>query len=440
MKASYYNVLTDNPLGEGYLLYNTLSGALCELTPDEKRTYERVALGDGDHYPLAQQLARQGFVLENPETEAVYLEYQYDLYKYNTEVMELVIATTMDCNNRCVYCYETPRPGYMKPEVQDAVLSFVEEKWDEIRFKKLKISWHGGEPLLRMDVIERLSRMLIDFCDAHGITYIAHVTSNGRQSTAEVAKKLRELRVYSVTTSLDGCAQRHNCRRLSRSGEDTYDTIVANFDNLLAEGITVSASFPLECNNFEDYHTIGNELIKKPGMIVRSSQLRNYNDTFVEEAYRRIDLTTRPDFADQSFQFFMEQDPTAAELEEALAPMHIFCGTPIQNWWAIDELGNVYKCSGELGDESRVIFSLMDAPEERTVNWELLSMYMSFSPTKDEQCRKCRVLPLCQGECAFEHILFGRFCRTLLYTIEDYVKAYHTALVKEGATTGGESE
>ncbi|MDR1183833.1 MAG: radical SAM protein [Coriobacteriales bacterium] len=431
MKASYYNVVTENPLGEGYLLFNTLYTSMCELTKDEKRIYDRIASGDGDHYPLAKDLFETKFVLEDPEVEARYLEYQYDLYKYNTEVMELVIAATMDCNNACVYCYETPRPGYMKAEVQDAVLEFVKERYEETRFKKLKVSWHGGEPLLRMEVIERLSSLLIGFCDEHDIKYIAHVTSNGRQSTPEVAKRLKELRVHSVTTSLDGCAQRHNCRRLSRTSEDTYDQIVANFDNLLDEGITVSASFPLECNNFKDYHTVGNELIKKPGMMVRSSQLRNYNDTFTEDAFRRIDLTTRPDFADQSFQFFMEQNPTAIELEEALAPMRIFCGTPIQNWWAIDELGNVYKCSGEMGDKERVIFSLLDQPEDRDVNWELLSMYMTFSPTKDEQCRKCRVLPLCQGECAFEHILFGRFCRTLLYTIEDYVKAYYVAIERE---------
>ncbi|NGM18238.1 radical SAM protein [Eggerthellaceae bacterium zg-887] len=439
MKASYYNVLTENPLGEGYLLYNTLSKSLCELDKNEKRLYERIAMGDGDDYPLAADLADSGFVLENPDSEAAFLEYQYDRYKFNTQVLELVLATTLDCNNRCVYCYETPRPGYMHEEVQDAVFGFVREKYEEAPFKKLKVTWQGGEPLLRMDVIERLSHLFIGFCDEHGVEYIGHVISNGRLATEENAKKLAELRVYSVMTSLDGSPERHDCRRCTRSGEPSCAKIMANFDNLLSEGIAVNASFILERNNFEEFHEIGNELLEKPGMLVRNTQLRNYRDSYEGDDKNRIDLTTRPEYSDESFRFFMEQNPSAEELSEALNPIPTFCGTPLHNWWAIDELGNVYKCSGEYGDDSRVIFNLMEPEETRAVNWELLTQYMTYSPLKDEYCRKCSVLPLCQGECAFEHIIFGRFCRTFLYNIQDYVQAYYTALVNESEQQKGEA-
>lgn len=431
MKASYYNVLTENPNTDGYLLYNTLNKALCTLSRDEKKIYNRVACGDGDHYELAEKLKEGGFVLDDPETEAAFLEYQYDRYKYNTEVFELVLATTMDCNNSCIYCCTPARPGYMKKEVQDKIFEFTKEKYEEAPFKKMRVTWIGGEPLLQIDVVERLSGKFIKFCDEHGVKYIAHATSNARLATPEVAKKLKSCRVESVMSSLDGHPARHNCRRCSRTGVDTYETVVENMENMVDAGITVTVNFPLDRKNFKDYHEIGNEFINKPGYMVRCTQMRDYHDTFSKERTDIFDLTNRPEYSDESFKFFMEQNPSSQEIAEALETLHTFCGTPLHNWWAIDECGRVYKCYGDFGFPENAVFDLMKPKDEREINWPMLTMYMNFSPTKDEECRKCRVLPLCQGECAFEHILFGRYCRTFFYTIEDYVKAYYQALLRE---------
>lgn len=431
MKASYYNVITDEPDGEGYLLYNTLNKGLCTLTREEKRIYDRIATGDGDFYELSKPLKEGGFVLDDPETEAAFLEYQYDRYKYNTEVFELVIATTMDCNNSCIYCCTPSRPGYMSKEVQDKVLEFTQEKYEESPFKKMRVTWIGGEPLLRMDVIERLSKMFINFCDEHGVVYIAHATSNACLATKEVAGKLAECRVRSVMSSLDGHPERHNCRRCSRSGVETYDTIIENMGNLVDAGITTVVNFPLDRKNFKDFHEIGNKFVDRDGYMVRCTQMRDYHDTFAKERADIFDLTTRPEYSDESCKFFMSQNPSSAQIAEGLQTLHTFCGTPLHNWWAIDEKGGVYKCYGDFGFPENAIFDLMEPKETRKVNWEKLTVYMNFSPLKDPECRKCRVLPLCQGECAFEHILFGRYCRTFFYNIEDFVQAYYQAIKKE---------
>ena len=431
MKSSYYNVLTENPDTDGYLLYNTLNKGLRTLTREEKRLYDRVSWGDGDDYGLAEELCEGGFALEDPETEAAFLEYQYDRYKYNTEVFELALATTMDCNNACIYCCTPPRPGAMSEAVQDRILEFTEEKYVEAPFKKMRVTWVGGEPLLCMDVIERLSGLLIDFCDERDVVYIAHVTTNARLASEDVARRLALCRVRSAMPSLDGHRSRHDCRRCSRSGVGTYNTIVENMGNLVDAGITTVVNFPLDRENFADFHELGNEFMKKPGYMVRCTQIRDYHDTFSEERSDIFDLTTRPEYSDESCAFFMEQNPSAAQIAEALETLHTFCGTPLHNWWAIDEMGRVYKCYGDFGFPENAVFNLMEPKETREVNWEKLTMYMNFSPLKDPTCRVCRVLPLCQGECAFEHILFGRYCRTFLYTIEDFVKAYYKALGRE---------
>ena len=81
-------------------------------------------------------------------------------------------------------------------------------------------------------------------------------------------------------TSLDGRADKHDCRRCTRSGVPSYDDIIANFDNLRDAGIVVNASFILERNNVQDFHEVGNELIRKPNTMVRNTQLRDYRDSY----------------------------------------------------------------------------------------------------------------------------------------------------------------
>lgn len=436
VKRSYYNVVVPKPENEGYVVYNTLHQSLCELTCEEKRLYDQIGSEGFCADEFEAMLAEGGFALADPELEAAYLEYCYDKYKYNTEVLELVIAPTLECNNRCIYCYEkAKRPGRMTREVQDAVFSFVEEKWDDAPFKKLKVSWFGGEPLLCLGVIEALSARFIGFCDEHDVEYIAHLVSNIRLANEEVSTRLAACKVYSAMPSFDGMAERHDCRRCSKSGAATFDTIMDNVGHLTDAGITVNASFLLDKSNFEDFHVLGGNLIKRKNVMVRSTQLRDYYDDFDEGHFAKIRLATREEYSRESFRFFMEQNPDAPELECALRPIHLFCGTPVDNWWVIDELGGVYKCIGEIGEENRRIFDLTVPVDKREVNWAVLLPYLGLSPLRDNMCRTCRVLPLCQGECAFERSIFSRNCRTLFWTIEDYVGEYYKAVKRERRET-----
>ncbi len=437
MRPSYYNVIAKKPDGSGHLLYNTLHKSLAELDDDELVAYGKLVDSGADATCCADDtsaffegLELGGFALDDPDVEASFLEYQYDLYKYNTHVLELTIAPTLDCNNACVYCYETEkRAGRMSAEVQDAVVAFVHEKWADAPFAKFKVTWFGGEPLLQLPIIESLSARFIEFCEERGIEYIAHVITNARLADRDVARRLAAVGVQSAMPSLDGVGARHDCRRCSRSGEPTYETIMDNVDALANEGILVNCSFLTDKSNFADFHELGGLLYEKENVLVRATQLRDYHDDMQAEG-TGIRIATRDEYSNQYFDFFVGRHPSVADMEAALEPIHVFCGTPLHNWWVIDELGGVYKCIGEIGDESRRIFSLLDPLGERQVNWPVLLGYMNLSPAHDATCRTCNVLPLCQGECAYERSKFSHNCRTFRFTIERWVQAYWQLLQK----------
>ncbi len=108
-KRSYYNLMTYVPEENAYVLYNTFHQSLTVLSPEEKSLYERVEnlspieLEDA----TIQELALQGFILENPQSDADYLRYQHNRYKFNDRVFELLIMPTMECNFNCAYCSMT---------------------------------------------------------------------------------------------------------------------------------------------------------------------------------------------------------------------------------------------------------------------------------------------------------------------------------------------
>lgn len=431
MKASYFNVLAPTAEEDKFILYNTLHRSMAIITHEEKECLENpLSSTSAQNQETINHLTANRFILEEPETEVAFLEYQYNKYKFNSTVLELTIAPTMDCNYKCAYCYETHRAGMMTDPVKDSILRFVEEHYARKPFKKLKITWFGGEPLLGMGVIQDLSRRFIAFCAQNQVLYFAHVITNCSLADKKNAETLAACGVCSVMPTLDGIGEQHDCRRRARSGEKMFDTIMENIDHLADQGIVVNTSFILDKKNVADYRELGGQLRKKENVMVRATQLRDYHHTFEEAGFDgpQFDLLTREEYSRAVFDFFMEQDPSLADFEKELEPLRIFCGTPVDQWFVIDERGNAYKCIGEIGKDDKVLFNITVPPEERKVNWELLAAYMNSSPLKDPVCRTCSVLPLCQGECAFERSIFQKNCRSLKYTIQDYLHAYYLKL------------
>ena len=77
----------------------------------------------------------------------------------------LTIMPTYGCNFRCIYCYENQCDSRtdnfpsisMGDDVQASIIRYVKKKLSE--HYCLVVEWHGGEPLLRTDIIDSLSQI-----------------------------------------------------------------------------------------------------------------------------------------------------------------------------------------------------------------------------------------------------------------------------------------
>ena len=142
------------------------------------------------------------------------------------ELRQLFLELTLRCNERCLHCGSAcgDVPADELPvETCKRILDEVKEGFSP-KLPQLCIT--GGEPLLRREFFEILGY-------AHKLGYRWGMTTNGTLITKDVAKKLAEVGMGTVSVSLDGLEAHNDAFRRTPGGfRKALDGIV----NLVDEG------------------------------------------------------------------------------------------------------------------------------------------------------------------------------------------------------------
>lgn len=180
---------------------------------------------------MVNNLSSAGYLVrQDSDAEAVRLLRYMKLSKsFQTERLSLVIAPTLYCNFACPYCYEKDLPNWqMKDDVVDGIIDFIKQR--EEKFKFLEICWHGGEPLVAINVIEKI---LGRIKNETKLELKEHsIVTNGSLFSEKVFDCFSKFPLGYVQITIDGNEQTHNLNRISKNGKATFETIVHNIDLL----------------------------------------------------------------------------------------------------------------------------------------------------------------------------------------------------------------
>lgn len=429
MKPSLFNIVI--PLSnDSYLLYNTLYRGMLEIEADylkylEAKNYENY---EQDSVDAIKCFYENRFLVSDDCDELKLIQYNCSKEAYSSESLILTIAPTLDCNFACKYCYETHRKGVMGAKETNAVVAFIEERYESTRFKKLKINWYGGEPLLAFDQICDLSRQIITFCDEHEVEYVANMTTNGSLINQEVAEIIKQIRINTIQITLDGLGGLHDIRRPARNGEKYFDKIVQAIKLLDSMGVTISCRVNLDKNNISDYAGIVELFENNSNVYVHPGLLRKYDKTPKDE----FDYYSLDEFSYVEHGIFEKTKYGVEDLNIVLGDRKIYCGAYKDNTFVIDERCNVYKCWNDIGNDAKIIFNIIEDAHTRGLNITALTEYMCYEPWNDEWCSKCNMLPICLGGCVYERKLTGEpYCFTAKKTIEEYILKYYKEVSNE---------
>ena len=236
MKQSKYNMYFTAEDGSK-LAFNSYSCGLAVVDDTYEALISQIDKITPDNVPAdlleCYEAAIAGhFIIDDDYDELAELSVKRNLQKYGTDSLGLTIAPTLACNFKCIYCYETSKPGVMSFEVCDHIVRYVENQSG--RLNHLSVSWYGGEPLLAQDIIWRLSDDFINICEAHEIEYDAFMISNGSLINDEVIRQMIKYKISGIQITIDGPPEVHNKRRVNKNGNDTFDLLIENINRLLA--------------------------------------------------------------------------------------------------------------------------------------------------------------------------------------------------------------
>lgn len=439
MKSSYYNILTDLESGE-FLLYNTDTEAMVVLSREEKEEYERICSGDLNAGALFDSLLLNRFILEEPEEEAAWLEYEYEKYKFNNRLFELVIAPTIDCNFRCAYCYEHKRPGFMGKEVQDALLRFVDESYAQQPFREFRVTWYGGEPLLGPEIIEYLSRGFLDFCEQHGVAYHAALMTNGSLADKEMMDRMYACGVKSVQVTFGGKGKVHDRERVSVDGSPSFRSIWDNTNRMLDDGTAVHVEYVYDADNLESCVEVAKDLGPHDNIFTHFPYPKmDYNNEFYDdEGNCMFNLQSPYERAMGYKDIILATCPDAVHWHQLLRPLKHYCGVQTERFYVIDEQGRAYKCICDVDKpDTHALFNICESSAKRKVNWEKMVYYMRANPVKNKTCRVCKILPICNGYCYIDRDPDRDWvpvrCHPMKFVIHDWLREYYKAKIEEGA-------
>jgi uncharacterized protein len=367
------------------------------------------------------ELANAGFILEDAESEALLQEQAFAADKEVSDWMAISLAPTLACNYECPYCYEQnhTKNEVISDDVINGVFRLVDKCWQRDHFKSFELAWYGGEPTLCLDVIEKVSSYLKSYCNKRNIKFDSTALSNAGNIAKKTAERLAACGVTRCLPTIDGLRDLHNRRRLARDRGDSFARTLDGIKNLRNAGVEVGVAHNLDRNSVADFWQLRKDLHAN-GLDIFPSLMKDYRGDFGCGSFAKPDfnLFTREDYAWQVHEFFSKTPFTVDALSLMLRPVRNFCRGQLKNYYVIAPSGDVVRCEGRIGNSEHRLFNVIEDFDISKIQSP------SYNPVRDSTCRKCPVLPLCKGQCAWDRATLDDGCHILKYTIGAYVKDY----------------
>lgn len=416
-KPSFFNIHVDR--NGTRLFFNSVNSHIFELSGGQRESFDQ-ALREVEEQghcadPRMQYcLKTLGFIVPESENEYERERRRFQSTARSTESLRITIAPTLACNLRCSYCFqhELRHLPMLSPELERGVVDFVDRKLESSKI--LVMRWFGGEPLLALPQITRMTEELQSFCASRGIVYYAEMLTNGALLTPERIEKLNELSVRLMHLPLDGAPALYAERR-GISLEQAlafHERLLDNVPHLLKILKTLVIRI-----NVDQHNPRGGE------DVVRMFKSRGYVDRRID--FRLGFLNTLPGILDcvphdclsmsaiSSVQTEFHQFLAAEGYSVYGGPelLEYPCGVPLAHCFTIDPYGRIGKCVPCIGTEESVFAQIYPDDIDRTLReMEAADLpYADYDPYSSPACEGCKLLPQCLGACPRNHTPNGVF-------------------------------
>lgn len=404
-KSQYNNYIMNRKSDGASLYYNASTGAIAWLNKEIQNAFDSNCIAPLQSKDYFQTLIKNGFVV--PDIIDEYERYAFKARQFvmdcNSDFASYIVALTMECNLRCLYCFEEGH--YNKEPINDstikAIYRFITQSVLKQNKQKLNINWFGGEPMLAFDRIVELSKQLMEFCQKHNINYTASMVSNGTLLDENKLNILiNKCNIKHIQISLDGDSEEYIY--LKKANINYFNTVMNNVGLIAKSSIGLSVRLNVCRENQNSLLNLVDKLVSIPDFhgIIYAGKIMNYNGSSL---YHEI--------SDEDFALFeSEVNKKAAQFEEykklvkkSLKPKGASCGYLVHNRCLIDSYGYLYRCEHHINNRALAIGDVKNGFYHNKV--DNLFLFHELP----QKCRTCSVMPICMGGCASDRILYDKW-------------------------------
>ena len=275
-------------------------------------------------------------------------------------------------------------------------------------------TWHGGEALLRTpDFYKKVLRLQRKY--ARGIHVDNCIQTNGTKLTDEWCRFFKD-NGWLVGVSIDGPREYHDAYRQKANGQGSFDDVMRGIEllnkhdvewNAMAVVNNLIAARPhefyqffksIDCRFIQFAPIV--ERISSKGLATADEDASLASFSVTPEAWGNFlcaifDEWVRKDVGTFFIQIFDATLANTVGVEPGLCTLGRTCGHAA----VIEHNGDLYSCDHFVFPEYRIgnirnrsIFEMMDSPVQRRFG-------NAKFDTLPGQCRRCKWLRLCNGEC-----------------------------------------
>lgn len=399
-KYNFY-IVEDNQ----YYIYNTISGCIVKLS---HRLYSYIEGNDdrqminanGMSNKLISMLLCNHIIYSQEHEESAYLEYQQKRDMHDDSFLSMVMLPTLKCNLRCHYCYEKDKNISLSEDALNTLKLFFDNQSKHRKY--IAIRWSGGEILTYWSQIKELSKSIIESCQKNNCVYISSAISNGSLLTSAIVDEMVECNIKSLQITLDGDEVHHNRVRYYKDGKGTFKQIL-NSIAIASQRLKVIVRINLDKHNYPSienlFKTLSSTNINRSNIqifckpVLCTAVRTPINDIFTPEEFYNVELALLQ---------LSQKYELPYSFHWGIKGHHTRCAySGIQGFYVTPNM-KLYKCPVYLdqGAEQDNSVGYIDKNGEMIIyNYSELLKSLSYSPFDNEECIKCKVLPICHGKC-----------------------------------------
>ena len=455
MKASSFNLFFT--YDDGTILgYNSRSRSLIELEQHEYEAFQQLSenkvpqsIDSEEQSRLTEEFRRGGFLVEDEINELVQAKAAYETSRFLSRSIGTTIVVTHKCNLACTYCYEERQPYSLTQKDIPKVYNFIDKMIDERRANSFRVTWYGGEPLLKPSFIAGLSKRILKRCERGDVKYRAGIVTNGTLLTRKNAQMLKDSHISYAQVTLDGPKEIHDHRRMYSNGKGSFDAIIENIKqahDLVKINIRVNVDHQnsrsaselleiLESNDLKNKVTVH----FAPVLPYTENCASIARECFTKEDFSEIEIPLLAESLERGF--YVDKSTVLPRART------VSCGAVSIGAFGIDAKGHIHKCWNCVGDERETLGSILTKDKERESDSDdvilstslfgkdNISKWLAFDPFEIDKCRNCAMLPSCVGGCPYPKAINDEEprCPTWKYNIKERLWLYRKALMAEQA-------